>query len=58
MGILYMNEIECLKKVCICLFFIIMFLKERSMDILEKQEMEEREPELEVEEDIIISYDR
>ena len=50
-----MNEVVCLKKVCICLYFLLLcFVTERVMDMLEEISREEIYPEPEVNEDIRI----
>ena len=54
-----MKSNECLKKVCIFLFFIfIFFLNEKSTDMLEYQSREEGYPDLELEENFNFSDDR
>ena len=49
MGILLLKKIEFMKKVCICLYYTFLcFIKEITVDILEKQSREEKYPDLKV----------
>ena len=41
MGILFLKEMACLKKVCICLFF---FVEEISVDMVEEQVIKYTDP--------------
>ena len=53
MGILRLENVECLEKVCICMCFIVLcYAKDRSTDMLEDQVAEERDLDLNEEEDV------
>ena len=51
MGILRLNNLECLKKLCIFSLFCCCCVEDISIDLLEEQVLEERDLELNEEED-------
>ena len=54
MGILFLNEVEYLKKECICLYLLFVFFEEISVNIVEKKVMKETYPDLERKEEFSI----
>ena len=52
-------NLECLEEVCICLcFYCLFYVEDMSTDISEEQVSEDRDPDLNEEEDIIMEYSR
>ena len=52
MGILRLEKLACLYKVCICLYFLFFYNTDISTYMSEEQVVEERDPDLNEEEDI------